>query len=44
MQWYVPCSVNNLSEDLPHYSMKKALLLSGLGGVRGGGGEGESQG
>ena len=27
MRWYVPCSVNNMSVDLHHYSMKKVVYV-----------------
>ena len=33
MRWYVPCSVNNMSVDLHHYSMKKVVYVwMGVGG------------
>ena len=36
MRWYVPCSVNNMSVDLHHYSMKKVVYVwIGGGGVGG---------
>ena len=41
MRWYVPCSVNNISVDLHHYSMKKVVYVWIGGGGGGGGGVGQ---